>query len=65
VCNRIVEAVAKEKTGLAENQYCFRRGRSTVDARYKQSRGGGHAGAGTIYQRQLLRPHRPRRRQCL
>lgn len=32
VCNRIEEALDKEKTGLAENQYGFRKRRLTVDA---------------------------------
>ncbi|KAF0715677.1 Uncharacterized protein FWK35_00027935 [Aphis craccivora] len=53
VCNRIEEALDKERTGLAENQYGFRKGRSTIDAIQRVLTEVTEAGAGTIYQRQL------------
>lgn len=53
VCNRIEEALDKERTGLAINQYGFRKGRSTIDAIQRVLTEVTEAGAGTIYQRQL------------
>lgn len=53
ISNRIEEAMAKEKTSLADNQYGFRKGRSTIDAIEKVMNVVKDAGKGTIYQRQL------------
>jgi len=53
ISNRIEEAMAKEKTSLADNQYGFRKGRSTIDAIDKVMNVVKDAGEGTIYQRQL------------
>jgi hypothetical protein len=53
VCNRIEEALDKERTGLAENQYGFRKRRSTIDAIQRVLTEVTEASAGTIYQRQL------------
>jgi len=53
ISNRIEEAMAKEKTSLADNQYGFRKGRSTIDAIDKVMNVVEDAGKGTIYQRQL------------
>jgi len=53
ISNRIEEAMDKEKTGLASNQYGFRKGRSTIDAIAKVMEVVADAGKGAIYQRQL------------
>lgn len=53
VCSRIEEALDKERTGLAENQYGFRKGRSTIDAIQRVLTEVTEAGKGSIYQRQL------------
>lgn len=53
LCNRIEEALASKGTGLAENQYGFRKGRSTIDAINRVMAEVSDAGKGTIYERQL------------
>jgi hypothetical protein len=53
LCNRIEEAMIREKTALAENQYGFRRGRSTVDAIGRVMSEIAVTGAGTLRQIQL------------
>lgn len=53
ISNRIGEAMAKEKTELANNQYGFRKGRSTTDAISRVMDVVADAGRGTIYQRQF------------
>lgn len=53
LCNRIEKSLAKEGTGLAENQYGFRKGRSMIDAINQIMATVAEAGGGTIYQRQL------------
>jgi len=51
ISNCIEEAMVKEKTELADNQYGFRKGRSTSDVISKVMEVVADAGRGTIYQR--------------
>lgn len=53
IYNRVEEAMVKEKTELADNQYGFRKGRSTIDVLSKLMEIVADAGRGTIYQRKL------------
>jgi len=53
IAKRIEEAMVKEKTELANNQYGFKKGRSTIDAISKVMEVVTEAGKGTIHQRQL------------
>lgn len=53
LCNRIEEALVNEGTNLANNQYGFRKGRSTIDAIERVMTEVADAGTGTIYKREL------------
>lgn len=53
ISNRIEKAMAKEDTGLADNQYGFRKGRSTIDAISKVMEVVAEVGRGTIRKWQL------------
>lgn len=53
ISNHIEEAMVKEKIELADNQYGFRKGRSTIDAISKVMEVVVEAGRETIYQRRL------------
>lgn len=53
LCNRIEEYYATSSKGLSNNQYGFRKGRSTVDAITSVMEEVTIAGTGSIYERQL------------
>lgn len=53
LCIRVEEAIDKERTGQAENQYGFRKGQSTVDAIFAIMTEVADNRTGTIYKRLL------------
>lgn len=53
LCNRIGEFFITSQTGLSDNQYGFREGKSTVDAISRVMREVTDAAAGPIYRREL------------
>lgn len=53
LCNRIETAFETEGTGLADNQYGFRKGRSMIDAIYRVMAEVTDAAKGAIFKKEL------------